>query len=420
MIKNSAIPFLALTLILAICSCAPVTVDTVPTGAAVYSGDGQTQVGTTPYDTSIFVSGKNYTVRKERYFDEPVTLDFDAPRKVELKLRPTPVLVYSKPDAQIYPSGSETSIGKTPMKMTVYDKERTYTLKAADYYDQEVSVGLETSNPLIVKMVRRPIVTLSAAPDGVEVYENGSLIGAAPVKQEILASRTFEFRKAGHFTKSLTLNGAPPYEAAVELKAFPVITVAASPADAQIYRAGSLAGKAPFQLAVGEKTVLEVRADRYYPESVTLTPESSAQINVALKAMPYVIVSSQPAGAEVFVGGKSAGTAPVELLVEKDTVVELRKEGFTAKTATLTGADKQVTVTLEAVPAPVAEVQPAAGAATATKDAGIQPPKTTTAPAAQNAAAAPEKSNKLLWAGAAIVIAALAGFFLLKRKKPQQ
>ena len=110
MIKNSAIQFLALTLILTICGCAPVTVDTVPTGAAVYSADGQTQIGTTPYDTSIFVNGKDYTVRKEKYFDEPVKLEFDAPRNVAVNLRAIPVLVYSKPDADIYPAGSEASI----------------------------------------------------------------------------------------------------------------------------------------------------------------------------------------------------------------------------------------------------------------------------------------------------------------------
>ncbi len=412
MIKKSAIQFLALTLILAICSCAPVTVDTVPTGAAVYSADGQTQLGTTPYNTSIFVRGKDYTIRQEKYFDEPVKLPFDAPRNVELKLRPTPILVYSKPDSQIYPSGSETAIGETPMKVTVYDKERTYTLKVADYYDQDIKVGLDSTDPLVVKMVRRPIVTLSAVPAGVEVYENGSLVGTAPVRQEILTSRTFELRKAGYFTKSLTLTGAPPYEVAVELKQFPVITVAATPADAQIYRAGAVAGKAPFKLAVGEKTVLEVRADRYYPQSVTLTPESPAQVNVALKAMPYVTIS-EPAGAELFIDGKSAGIVPVELLIEKDTVIELRKEGFVTKTATLTGADKQVAVTLEAVPPPSTNAVSAADSAAA----AIQTPAVAE-PAAQDAAVtAPAGSKKLLWAGAAIVAIALAAFLVIKRKK---
>ena len=66
------------------------------------------------------------------------------------------------------------------------------------------------------------------------------------------------------------------------------------------------------------------------------------------------MIKSEPAGAEVFIGGKSVGMAPIEQLIEKDTVVELRKEGFVTKTATLSGADKQVSITLEKVPEPVA------------------------------------------------------------------
>ncbi len=352
MIKKYASLFFMLSLVLAICSCAPVTINTVPAGATVYSADGKNQLGTTPFDTRVVVREKGFSIRKDRYFEEAVKLDFASARTIDLKLRPVPVLVYSKPSAKIYQTGSENPIGGTPMKVTVYDKERNYTLKAADYFDKDITVGPETADPLVVELTRRPFVTLSAVPAGVEIYENGKLIGAAPVREEILTSRTFELRKPGHFTKSITLAGAPPYEVAVELKPFPVITVAASPSDAQVYRAGGLIGKAPVKLSVGEKTVLEVRADRCYTQNVTLTPESSAKVNVVLKAMPYVMINSAPAGAEVVIAGKSIGAAPVEQLIEKDTVVELRKEGFITKTATLTGADKQVTVTLEAVPPP--------------------------------------------------------------------
>jgi len=351
------------SLVLVICSCAPTTLNTVPSGAAVYRGDSQVQVGTTPFDTSIFLTEKNYTVRKKSYFDEPVKLNYDSPRVLDLKLRATPVLVYSSPDAAIYPAGSETSIGNTPMKVAVYEKEKTYTLKTKDYYDQDITVGLESHDPLVVKMVRRPLVMISATPAGVEVYESGTLLGAAPVREEILAKRTFELRKAGYFTQSLTLTGAPPYDVALELKPFPIITVTATPAGAQISRAGGLLGKDSVKLAVGEKIALDVRADRYYMQSVTLTPESPATVNVALKAMPYVMINSAPAGAEVFIGGKSIGMAPVEQLIEKDTVIELRKEGFVTKSATLTGADKQVTVTLEAVPPPPVATEAAPAAA---------------------------------------------------------
>lgn len=368
MIKKSIGLFSVLSLTLAICSCAPTTINTIPSGAAVYRADGQTQVGTTPFDVSIFVSEKDFTIRKDRYFDEPVKVDYNSEREIDLKLRAMPVLVYSKPDAEIYPAGSETPIGNTPMKIKVGDTAATYTLKAKDYYDQDISIGTESPDPLVVVLARRPIVTISASPDGVEVYENDKLIGTAPVREEILTPRTFELRKANYFTQKGTITGAPPYEVRTVLRPFPVITVSAVPSGAQIFRAGSLIGKDSAKLPVGEKIVLDVRADRYYTESVTLTPESPVQVNVALKAMPYVMINSQPAGAKVLINGAAVGETPVEQLIEKDTVVELRKEGFVTKTATLTGADKQVTVTLEAVPQPAASnAAPAAQAVPAKK-----------------------------------------------------
>lgn len=417
MIKKFIASVFPLSLILAICSCAPVTIETVPAGAAVYSADGQTQLGTTPFDTSVFVAEKNFFVHKDRYFNQAVNLNYDSPRTVRLNLRTIPVVVHSTPAAEIYAAGSENALGRTPMQIAVYEQERTYTVKAKDFYDKEITVGLSSPDPLFIELARRPIVTISASPAGVDIYENGTLIGTAPVREEILTSRTFELRKPGYFTKTLTLKGAPPYETSVELKPFPVITVAAAPSGAQIYRAGSLIGKDSVKLAVGEKIVLDVRADRFYPQSVTLTPESPALVNVELKAMPYVMIHSEPAGAEVFIQGKSAGTAPVEQLIEKDTVIEVRKEGFIPKTATLTGADKKVTVVLDVVPPPVASET--LGNTAAGEKISAQTPGAVSA--GQNAAAgqepAPEKSNKLLWIIVAVAVAAGLAVFIIKRKK---
>jgi hypothetical protein len=402
MIKKSIGLFFVLSLILAICSCAPTTINTIPPGAGVYRADGQTQVGSTPFDVSIFVSEKDFTVRKDRYFDEAVKVDYNSARTIDLKLRAMPVMVDSKPNAAIYPAGSETSIGITPMKVQVGDKTATYTLKVADYYDQEISVGAESPDPLVVVMARRPIVTISAAPAGVEVYENDKLIGAAPVKEEILTPRTFELRKENYFTQRGTITGAPPYEVRATLRPFPVITVSATPSGAQISRTNSLVGKDSVKLPVGDKIVLDVSADRYYQESVTITPESPAQVYVALKAMPYVMINSQPAGAKVVINGASVGTTPVEQLIEKDTIIELRKEGFVTKAATLTGADKQVTVTLEAVPS-TNEVAAVSQPAKEEKKATAKP--------------ASKGISPFVWIGIAVIAVIPLVLFLIKRKK---
>jgi hypothetical protein len=400
MTAKSAGMLLLTGLFIAMCSCAPVTIETDPAGAAVYDASGQTQLGTTPYKTSIFLGEKNFTVRKPCYIGEPVKLDCDSARTVDVNLRPIPVFISSTPAAEIYAQGSETPIGRTPVKINMPEHTQGYTLKAKDYFDEPLTIGPETTGGLTVKMKRRPIVTLSSSPDGAEVYEKGTLIGTAPVIEEIAAARTFELRKAGHLSKTVTLTEAPPYEVTVELKPFPVITVEAVPAAAQIYRGGSSLGKAPAQVTVGEKVSLEVRADRFYPQTVTLTPDSSAKVSVALKPMPYVMINSDPAGAELCLKDKVVGQTPVEQVVEKEAVYELRKEGYQTKTVTLSGAEKLVTVKLDLIPPPVVTPEPAL------------PAEVAAAPVAK------KSGSKLFWIAAIpVAIAALILIVLKKRKK---
>jgi len=419
MIKKFAGFVLVSVISLAICSCAPVTITSVPAGAGVYSADGQTEIGVTPFDTSVIHWDKSFTVRQPGYFDQPVTLDYNSPRTVAVALQPVPVLVESSPAAEIYEHGATAPIGKTPMKLFVAEEDTTYTLKADGYYDQDIILGVGSASPLTVTLARRPIVTLSATPSGVEVFEKGRKIGNAPVVEEISTSRTFELRKENFFTRSITLAGAPPYEVSVDLKPFPVITVSATPANADIYSGGKVAGKGTASFSIGQATPVEVKADRFYPQTVTLTPDSASRVAVELKAMPFVTIHSDPAGAQVSVGGRAVGTAPVELLVEKQTSVELSKTGFVTKTATVTPDDRQISVKLQEVPPP-AEEKPA-----------VQPtePVKQTPPAVEEiavveepAAEAPEpesgRSNLKVWGLAAAAVAAIVvAFLLLKRKK---
>lgn len=403
--KVSALLFIS-GIVLALSSCAPVTISSEPSGAKVYSADGTTLLGTTPFDTRVFVSDKPFVIKKDRYFDVPVTLHYDSERNETLKLRPAPMLVYSKPIAQIVPAGSDTPIGNTPMKVAVAEEPRSYTLKATDYYDKEISVSVDAPDPLVVELARRPIVTISAEPEGVQIYENDQLIGTAPMREEILQPRVFELRKENYFTQKGMLKGAPPYEFHAVLRPFPVITVSASPANARISRKGSLIGTGSAKLPIGEGTSLKVSADRYYTQSITLTPESDAAVKVALKAMPYVMINSEPAGADVKINGKSIGVTPVEKLIEKDTVVELSKEGFIAQTATLTGKESTVKLTLEAVLAPMETNKTAKAVAAENQE-----------PVAEGTTEASSKMSPLVWVGIAAAAAVILIIVLMAKKK---
>lgn len=347
---NRVVSFFALGIILAVCSCAPVTIDSTPSGASVYDDDG-TQIGATPFRTNVIFSTKQFKVGKNNYYDRQVVIGPESPETVSINLQAQPVVLYSKPSAAIINEAGE-KIGNTPAKISVTTEPATYTLKLDKYYDQVVNLSVDSAHPTVINMERRPIVKLTATPAGAAVYENGKKIGTAPVEEEILSARTFEIRKDGYFTKTVTLKGAPPYEVNTELEAFPVITVKASVPGAEIVKDGKKAGTGTASFSVGEATKVKVSADRYYPETVTLTPKSDKTVNVTLKAMPYVMIKSVPSGATVKAGGKTLGTTPVEELIERTTTVSVSKDGYKTATQTLTGDKDSVTVTLEKEPEP--------------------------------------------------------------------
>ncbi len=345
------------------------TIHSVPEGAGVYKAGGDRMMGTTPFKGHIFHFDHNYEVKLEGFFDQKVLIDYNTTEDVYVKLRALPVLVYTKPGAEIYEADATKPLGKTPLEVAVYHEDRTYTLKAKDYYDKEITIGLATETPMVLELDRRPIITLVAAPDGTEIYENDELFATTTMTEEILTNRTFELRKEGYYSKTIELTSTSPYDIDVELVPLPIITIKTTPADATIYLAGKDAplGKGEVVLTIEEETSFEVKADRYYAETFTVTAKSQlAEVN--LDAMPYVTITSDPAGAEVLLDGTVLGVTPLEQLIEKETTYEIRQDGYQSQTVTLDGKTAQPVITLEkvaviveeaVVEAPVVEEKPA-------------------------------------------------------------
>ncbi|QHI69952.1 PEGA domain-containing protein [Tichowtungia aerotolerans] len=337
---------------------APVTINSSPEGAPVFKAGEEDPIGVTPFQTYVFLLDKELEIRLDKFYTESIVLNYDSPEDLFFELRPQPVLVYTKPSAEIYEADSGKLAGDTPMDVEVLvDEARDYVIKKKDYYDQNVTISLETQNPQIFELKHRPLITVSTAQDNVEIYENGSFVSKAPMTEEISKPRTFEFRKDGYFSKTVSLTPAQThemsYKMSVELNPLPVIEIKATPASAEIFMAGDnkSIGKGSAKVKIAEKTSFTVKADRYYEESFTVEAKSQLA-TVNLEAMPYVMITSSPSGAKVTMNGKSIGTTPVEQLIEKPVSVELTKEGYLPQTVTLDSNDLRPMITLEEEPPP--------------------------------------------------------------------
>lgn len=336
---------------------APVTIHSTPEGAEVYKVESETPAGITPFKTYIFHGDKAFEVRLDKFHTEPITLNFESPEDVFVPLRPVPVLVYTKPNADIYAAGSDTPLGSTPLDVNVLLDDKNYVLKTKDYYDQEIVIGLSSPNPLVTEMKHRPIITVTTAQTGVKIYENGNFFANAPITQEIMESRTFEFRKEGYYKKTINLTPEKThklaYQTTIELTPLPIIEIQSTPAGADVYMVGQSTsiGKAPLKLTIEKETSFEVKADRYYTESFTVSAKSQLA-KVTLNAMPYVTITSDPSGAQVYLGDKRLGTTPLEQLIEKETTYKLVQEGYLPQTITLNGKNAQPSITLEEIPPP--------------------------------------------------------------------
>lgn len=336
---------------------APVTIHSTPEGAEVYTAGATNAVGVTPFKTYIFHPSKKFEIRLDKFRNKPVTLNFNSPKDVFVTLHPIPVLVYTKPNADIYAAGSDTLLGRTPLEVDVLLKDQNYVLKTKDYYDQNIVVGLSSPNPLVIEMKHRPIITITAKQSGVKIYENGRFFANAPITEEITKARTFEFRKDGFYKKTVSLTPEKThrmaYKMAVSLDPLPVITIKATPSNADIYVVGKSdkIGTGSAKLMIEKETSFEVKADRYYTKNFTVSAKSQ-RAAVTLKPMPYVTITSDPSGAQVYLGDKLLGTTPLEQLIETETTYKLIRKGCLPQTITLNGKNAQPSIKLEKVPPP--------------------------------------------------------------------
>ena len=330
--------------------CAPVTLDSVPEGAAVYNKKSDKKIGETPAKITLYANSRKVLLRKEGYLPKTVLLSPVGSDHITVELQKKgKLLVLSHPNgAELYVDGK--MVGRTPFRFDDKPYE-TYELRAPGYNPSKLEIPSDPEGNLVVNLQREPAVRVESKPKNVEVFDgDGMRLGVTPISIPATTGRKLELCKEGYYSKEVTIGKDTESPFVVELKREPVVIVYSEPQNAIVVSRGVTLGKTPFRHLVEKDMELELSAPRYYTEKITISPDSPRSVYIKLKPKPYITIHSSPAHAKLYRPGRVEliGTTPIEILVEKDTSFEMHKPGYAVKTFTLSPDSKsEVTVPLD-------------------------------------------------------------------------
>jgi hypothetical protein len=315
--------------------CAPVTISSEPPGANVYYKKNSELVGTTPLTVNLVANNKEMVVRKSGYFSKSVTLSPIDPDHVLVELdKCDRILLLSKPDGAELHVEDVGLIGRTPYRLD-YDKPyRTFLVKAPGYATQSFTIPDDPEGHVLIDMERDDLVTVVSKPRNAEVFDDaGHLLGSTPLTIDATCKQSYELRKEGYYSSEFSVDENSVSPTVVEMEREPIIIVYSDPEGAVVVHRGVALGQTPYRQLVNEDMEIEIKADRYYPKTITIAPDSPKQVSVELVPKTYVTIKSKPAGGLLYRSGgvELLGTTPVEILIEKDTAFEMHKADYDIK-----------------------------------------------------------------------------------------
>ncbi|MCF7818425.1 MAG: PEGA domain-containing protein [Kiritimatiellales bacterium] len=316
--------------------CASVTVSSTPTKANVYYKASDKPIGATPVKLHLYANAKEIVVRKDGYFSQTVLLSTIDPKNISVELkRRDKVLLLSQPTgAELFVEGQEQKVGKTPYLLDYKKPFRTFKVSSPGYASQTITIPEDPESNVMVELKREASVSLVSKPKNVEIFSlDGAKLGVTPFAVPAVEEGTYELRKEGYYSLQVTVGPETENPYVVELEREPIIIVYSDPEDAIVVHRGVTLGKTPYRQLVKEDMDLEISIDRYYTKQITIAPDSPRQVSVKLDPKPYIMVKSSPAGADLYRSGgvELIGKTPVEVLVEKDTALEIHKPGYDIK-----------------------------------------------------------------------------------------
>ncbi|WP_052291833.1 PEGA domain-containing protein [Thermococcus gammatolerans] len=345
-------------------SVGTISVTTNPSGAKVYVNG--TYIGATPLTTNLSVGTYEITLKMKNYKNYTTTVAINPNEEVELNVILTPLPAHltlnSTPSGvEIYVNG--TYRGETPVTLKL--SPGTYTVKFIkdEYENYTMSVTLsagEAKNISVTLNLAYGYLSIESSPSKAEVYVDDNYIGKTPIDQYKLSTGVHEVKveKSNYnsLTKMVTLNSSEKTKLNVILTPLPAhLMVNSNPSGAVVYINGTYKGKTPLTSELEPNTYnLRVSKEGYanYTTTVIINPGENKTINVELEPMiAHIEVSSDPAGAKVYVNGTYKGTTPLTLELGSGSYkVRATKEGYEDYVITVelkAGESKEITAQLK-------------------------------------------------------------------------
>lgn len=340
----------------------------------------------TPYTT--------YTVQKSGYttYTGQVTQWPKAGQTVDLYATLNPSVTYGSIRVNSDPQGAVASLDGVTWQYTpcTFDQvtagnNHVLQLSLSGYqtYTTTVWVSANQNSPVSVTLTKNPpqtgSISVATTPKGADVYIDGQYRGYSPVVVSGLypGGHTLRMQKAGYdeYMGTVTVSSNQVTTVTWSFSPLPVsvgsLEVTSSPAGASVFLDGNYMGVTPSgdyldltSITAGSHSlVLQLAGYNDYSQTVQVTNGGIATVNAAMSASGQsggttgqISVSSQPAGAEMFLDNTFRGITPLTLtgVTAGSHTVLLTMTGYTDSSMTVNVAAGQLTpVAMNLAEAPV-------------------------------------------------------------------
>jgi len=340
--------------------CASFELTSTPVADVYEHGE---KVASTPYNFDLVTGQRLLTLKRPGYVEVEVPVSPLDPKRLHVPLQWVGrTRIETLPgQATVLRASDREKLGVTPCGLRLAAPERVRIEKKGF---EPMEYDLTPNEHYVVEL--KPLggfrsafykeINFVSDQGRVEIHDRvaGERIGITPVRLSILAGSELEYRLDGFRPQMALISKTAPGQVHIELDPICFVTLR-GPAGAAVYRAGGTEplGKVPYTIEITGDTLFEVRKEGYYASNVAVAPESSLEIDVTLKEIPYKTIVTTPAGAEIYrLGGlEKLGESPYTTIVDSERVFEIKKKGFRTSVIGMgAGSPTQLTVPLAAAP----------------------------------------------------------------------